>query len=179
VFNSPVPQRLAVAEEQSTYNKYEELLRNMGAQVTVDYNIESLALAQSAMQKARRRDAIEAKSRKPDSDIDWYNMLHARAENLIDFEIQSLPLSNVIGMHPIFLFAEHARGFDSGSNQVVDLPVRGDSLSIPVVSEGDEVYFLSIGFHKGDMNVFFTYFPDRPLHIKDELVSLLNSWETR
>lgn len=172
--------RMANLEAETDYLKYESLLKQMGEEKTVDYTVEGLVTAQRAMQAARRRDAVEKDKLKVDEGggIRWADLVNHK-DDYVDFDIHSSPLEWVVGMHPIFTLAHHARGMDYGHNQIVDVSVRGDVMSIPVVSEGGEVYYVSLGFHKGDMKVFFTYFPDRHFKIKDKLIELLNTYETR
>lgn len=179
--NSSIPARLANLSAEAAYHKYIRLLNRMGESETVNYNIEDLAYAQNKMMKARRLDQLkkETSTLSQEQEVSWSGLIGGSRE-WQDFEIHEQPLSYISMMHPIFSFSHHARGYDSGHNQIIDLPVRGDSLSVPVVSEGgQEIYFISIGFHKGDMHVFFSFFPERPDAVREELAGLLQGYETR
>lgn len=179
-FDSSVASRLAQSKYDRVYMEYIQLLRSMGPIKTVYYNIEDLAYAQSQMKKIRAVDRIKSKNKESQEDKtpNWSELLGLQ-DDWMDFEVYENPLTYVSMMHPIFLFSHHSRGHDHGHNQIIDLPVRGDSMSIPIVSEGGEVYFISIGFHKGDMSVFFSFFPERPDSVREELSDLLRNYETR
>ena len=89
---------------------------------------------------------------------------------------------SVIGLHPVFLLAEH---FSSGDGEYYEgrsylkLRNRGDSMVIPAYGEDGEIYFLSVSFHKGDSCFGITYFPERKEEIRDQLLEILNQYETR
>lgn len=183
MFDLSAIQKMALHRETWEYNQYLQLLRAMGKQVTVDYNIEGLAQAQYEMRKARRVESLKTIKSKADElgekTLDWSELINAANQGL-DFNIYQEPLSAITGMHPVFLFAHHGRGFDGGRNQIVDIPVRGDVLSVPVISEnGREIYYVTMAFHKGDFHVFFTYFPERPEEVREKLANFLDGYETR
>lgn len=166
------------------YNTYLRLLRDMGKPATVTFDIDGLIVAQRAMQSARLMD----KHTSPDGKPNFVGLIR-ESENIQqdwhDFDLYNpkSPAEGVIGMHPIFLLAHHARGNDIGDNQIVKVSARGDCMQIPVITEGGpemgEVYFISTAFHKGDTHVYFTYFPKRKLETKYKLYELLDNYETR
>ena len=167
------------------YNNYLRLLRQMGQQKTVTYDIDGLVEAQRAMQVARLVDKHTVGDK-----IDFSGYLKEAKEanpetEWCDFDLYNTksPAQGIIGMHPIFLLAHHARGHDAGEGQIVDIPTRGDCMQIPVITEGGpeagEIYFISTAFNKGDTRIYFTYFPKRKLKTKYKLYELLDSYETR
>lgn len=88
----------------------------------------------------------------------------------------------VVGLHPVFLLAEHFSSDDGDyyeRGSFLKLGNRGDSMVIPAYGEDGEVYFLSIGFHKGDGCFGITYFPERKEEMRDKLIEILNQYETR
>jgi hypothetical protein len=89
---------------------------------------------------------------------------------------------SVIGLHPVFLLAEHFSSDDGEyyeGGSYLKLGNRGDSMVIPAYGEDGEVYFLSIAFHKGDGRFGITYFPERKEEMRDKLLEILNQYETR
>lgn len=89
---------------------------------------------------------------------------------------------SVIGLHPVFLLAEHFSSADGEyyeGSSYLKLGNRGDSMIIPAYGEDGEVYFLSITFHKGDTRFGITYFPAARPEFKEPLLEIIQKYETR
>ena len=170
---SSVPQKIANTAAEVIYYQYRELVGQMGEPMEVPYSQNGLAKAQAAMIFARRLDQYNQK------DVEETNWPTALPSNWMDFETSSADMDPVNFLHPIYTFYEHIRGFDEPGRKFLDVYARGDTSYLPLISEGEEVYFLCTSFHKGDFSVSFVYFPKRSPHVKEELHKLLSRYETR
>lgn len=99
-----------------------------------------------------------------------------RAEGLESWEP-----GNIYPMHPIFLLAEHFRGHDGYGNgdRYVDFYSRGDILVVPTYTEYGKVYFIGIGFHKGETRMRLLRFVNPPEGANEALLDFITSLETR
>lgn len=180
---SSVSQNIALAQANHTYTRYRNLVEYMGKPVNVPFTVEGLAEAQAAMVKARKLDLIAPKPVGVPQE-EWDRLVEDARRlpaKFFDFEVYDTDL-DVWLMHPIFPFAEHFMSKDGtwkDKGGLIGLHIRGDCLSIPMVSEGSEVYYLTTAFHKGNTSLIFTYFPYRDLFTKEQLVTLLRNHETR
>ncbi len=84
-------------------------------------------------------------------------------------------------LHPIFLLAEHFMSGDGDSHEkpYVDFRARGDSMIIPAYSEYGQIYFIAIGFHKGETKIRLIRFVDPPAETTQKLLEIIQSYETR
>jgi hypothetical protein len=89
---------------------------------------------------------------------------------------------NVVGLHPVFLLAEHFSsndGYSEESGSFLKLHARGDVMLIPAYEEFGEVIFLCTAFHKGNTRFSIVHFPEAPAEHKAALWELLGAYETR
>lgn len=90
--------------------------------------------------------------------------------------------TRIRGLHPVFLLAEHFRSDDGDSYEsgsFLKLHCRGDVMIVPAHGEDHNIYFLSIGFHKGDTVVEVTHFPSATEENREALYKVLSELETR
>jgi hypothetical protein len=87
--------------------------------------------------------------------------------------------TEVGGWHPVFPLLQHFRAYDSYEYGFTGNTKRGDHVSIPIYTEGEEIYVMDISFHKGNMSWEIVGFPYRPVKIKKELYGLLTRYATR
>lgn len=171
--SSSVAQRLVIQSAESTCYKYQELIFRMGDAVHVPFTVAGLAEAQAAMVEARKADRVNPKAIE---DSHW--VLTTRLDYM-DFDVDDADMHPIYWLHPIHAFYEHIRSFDEPGEKFLGLYARGDTSYLPLISEGEEIYFLCTKFHKGDFLVTFAYFPNRPFEVKEKLYALLKNHETR
>ncbi len=171
--SASVSKKISLLEGERIYNKYLNLLHAMGPIDYQPYSIEGLAVVQSDMMKARKKDRINPVA------LESNHWIVGASEDFMDFEVHDSDMDPVYYLHPIYTFYEHVRSFDEPGPKFLGIYTRGDSSFLPLLSEGGEVYFLCTKFHKGDFSVQIIYFPDRPFEVKEKLYDLLNQYETR
>ena len=104
------------------------------------------------------------------------------AADHLDINLESWDSGSLYPLHPVFLLAEHFMSNDGDG--VVEKPYvrtgwRGNTMVIPAYSEYGDIFFIAIGFHKGETKTRLVRFVNPKEEIKEQLLEIIQAYETR
>lgn len=161
---------------------FHELIEQMGEPVRVPATGRGVEKLFALMEKSinSRSNVEKAKPLDPES---WEAAVLGKTHEVDEYIIGAEYYNGdweVYGWHPVFSMMQHFRSNDSWAGGYTKNTYRGDHISIPIWSEGgQEVYIYEISFHKGITYADVVGYPDRPREVVEELVTLLQKYETR